>query len=58
MPAGKAYDYVPEDGSQLLRVGMKGVVPQSQLAQLGSVSLQSLWVTRQMCELRRMACSF
>lgn len=42
-------------------VGTRGVVPQSQLgrlAQVGSVSLQSLWATHQMRELRRVAYSF
>lgn len=42
-------------------VGTRGVVPQSQLgrpAQVGSVSLQSLWATHQIQELKRVACSF
>lgn len=55
MPTEQAHHHTPEDRSQLQIVGTQRVVSHFQLDRLalvGSVSLQFLWVTHQMYELK------
>lgn len=55
MPTEQAHYHTPEDRSQLQIVSTWRVVSHAQLdrlAPVGSVSLQFLWVTHQMYELK------